>query len=184
MDMMPHPYLLKNSHKDYTGIICGLFMFSTLGGLHYSGYMPASVLPFDKQAAATIIVLLGGFGKMIFVDRLNRVPVTDLHHKLRQNHEKNIELEKARDAAIELSQTKSTFLAQMSHELRTPLNAIIGFSEIMKMGMLGEIQEQYKEYADNIHDSGQHLLAIVNNVLDMAKLENGEYYLDVKELNA
>ena len=64
------------------------------------------------------------------------------------------------------------FLANMSHELRTPLNAVIGFSEIIAAELLGPVTERYREYAKDIYDSGSHLLSIVNDVLDLAKLQN------------
>src|SRR5262249_37173530 len=96
---------------------------------------------------------------------------------LRRSEERNRELDRARRDAVEASRAKSTFLANVSHELRTPLNAIIGFSEIMKGGLLGPLPERYVDYAADIHASGCHLLAIVNDLLDMAKIEAGRYEL-------
>src|SRR5215813_12783881 len=76
--------------------------------------------------------------------------------------------------AEEANQAKSKFLANMSHELRTPLNAIIGFSEIMESGMFGPLgSEKYSEYCRDIHQSGQYLLDVINDVLDMSKIEAG-----------
>jgi signal transduction histidine kinase len=72
------------------------------------------------------------------------------------------------------SRTKSEFLANMSHELRTPLNAIIGFSDVMKMQMRGPLSADYQTYAENISGSGQHLLALINDILDISKIEAGE----------
>jgi two-component system cell cycle sensor histidine kinase PleC len=96
---------------------------------------------------------------------------------LRRSEERNRELDRARRDAVEASRAKSTFLANVSHELRTPLNAIIGFSEIMKGGLLGALPARYVDYAADIHASGRHLLAIVNDLLDMAKIEAGRYEL-------
>jgi two-component system cell cycle sensor histidine kinase PleC len=81
--------------------------------------------------------------------------------------------------AEEANQAKSKFLANMSHELRTPLNAIIGFSEIMESGMFGPIgTEKYREYCTDIHQSGQYLLDVINDILDMSKIEAGRIRLD------
>ena len=75
------------------------------------------------------------------------------------------------------NQAKSEFLANMSHELRTPLNAINGFSEIMASELFGPLNEKYKGYAGDILKSGQHLLSLINDVLDMAKIEAGKMTL-------
>jgi two-component system cell cycle sensor histidine kinase PleC len=75
--------------------------------------------------------------------------------------------------AEEANRAKSEFLANMSHELRTPLNAIIGFSEIMENGMFGELDAKYYEYCQDIRASGQHLLDVINDILDMSKIEAG-----------
>jgi signal transduction histidine kinase len=74
---------------------------------------------------------------------------------------------------------KSDFLANMSHELRTPLNAIIGFSEVMLGGMAGTMPEKQKEFIGDIRDSGRHLLALINDILDLSKIEAGRMELDV-----
>ena len=72
------------------------------------------------------------------------------------------------------SRTKTEFMANMSHELRTPLNAIIGFSEIIKNDTFGPVgSTKYREYASDIHESGNHLLALINDILDVAKIESG-----------
>jgi signal transduction histidine kinase len=76
--------------------------------------------------------------------------------------------------AEEASNAKSKFLANMSHELRTPLNAIIGFSEVMNREMFGPVLPRYRGYTEDIHRSGTHLLGIVNDVLDMAKVASGQ----------
>jgi signal transduction histidine kinase len=75
------------------------------------------------------------------------------------------------------NRAKSEFLANMSHELRTPLNAIIGFSEAMMTEMFGPIGEQYQGYATDIHRSGQHLLQLVQDILDISKIERGNVEL-------
>ena len=86
-------------------------------------------------------------------------------------------LESARQQAEALNAGKSRFLANMSHELRTPLNAVIGFSDIMRMRLFGPLPERYAEYAQLIHESGGHLLELINDVLDMSKIEAARYEL-------
>lgn len=83
------------------------------------------------------------------------------------------ELSLAKAAAEEASRAKSEFLSNMSHELRTPLNAIIGFADLMSTEIFGPIQHKYKEYIKDIHSSGQHLLSLINQLLDLSKAESG-----------
>jgi signal transduction histidine kinase len=87
-------------------------------------------------------------------------------------------------AQLELaSKHKSEFLANMSHELRTPLNAIIGFSEVMLTGMTGPMADKQKEFINDIRDSGKHLLGLINDILDLSKIEAGRMELDLARFN-
>ena len=71
----------------------------------------------------------------------------------------------------------------MSHELRTPLNAIIGFSELLQNQIFGPLQKQYRDYATIIHESGHHLLNLVSDILDIAKIEAGKFVLDIQNVD-
>jgi signal transduction histidine kinase len=90
--------------------------------------------------------------------------------------EKTAELEAA-------NRHKSEFLANMSHELRTPLNAVIGFSEVLKERMFGDLNPKQLEYVRDIHGSGQHLLSLINDILDLSKIEAGYMELDVRDFD-
>ncbi len=94
----------------------------------------------------------------------------------REIEEKSQQLESA-------SQHKSEFLANMSHELRTPLNAIIGFSEVLSDRMFGELNEKQEEYLKDIHASGTHLLSLINDILDLSKIEAGRMELELTDFD-
>jgi two-component system cell cycle sensor histidine kinase PleC len=92
-------------------------------------------------------------------------------------------MRRALEAAHDASRAKSNFLALMSHELRTPLNGIIGFSEILSHEMFGAIgNDRYRDYACDIHGAGRHLLALINDILDLSKAEAGKFDLDCQEI--
>lgn len=107
----------------------------------------------------------------------------NLEHTLEELTNKNIQLDMASAQSEAALGAKSEFLAAMSHELRTPLNAIIGFAEAMKLEVFGHLNPQYVSYSNDIMSAGEHLLELINDVLDVAVLESGMIKLDTDEVS-
>lgn len=112
----------------------------------------------------------------------------DLHRLREQSYRyseelliKNEAIARQNTVLEEVSRMKSEFLANMSHELRTPLNAIIGFSELMKDGISGQLNKTQQEHVNLIYSSGQHLLSLINDILDLSKIEAGKLVLHLSE---
>ncbi len=103
----------------------------------------------------------------------------ELHLLNKELDLRRAEAEEAKLSAEAATRAKSDFLANMSHELRTPLNSIIGFAEIIQDRLFGEINEKQQEYVVYIHSSGKHLLNLINDILDLSKVESGKMELEL-----
>ena len=123
-----------------------------------------------NRMAASLQASVGGLEQKV-EERTHR-----LQQALAELSQKGSQLEVA-------SRHKSEFLANMSHELRTPLNAIIGFSQVLRQRLFGEINEKQEEYLDDILSSGNHLLSLINDVLDLSKVEAGQVELELGTLS-
>lgn len=140
-------------------------------------------------AAVTLFMLLAGgyFGYrwslMLEWERETAVKLqqrtAELIAKNKQLTEMNEEMESLNQQLADASMAKSSFLANVSHELRTPMNSIIGFSQILEDGFAGELNEKQKEYVGHILGSGTHLLSLINDILDLSKVEAGKLELEV-----
>ena len=115
---------------------------------------------------------------MATIHDLSLMRKTD-EERTRELEDLNRKYQVEKDRAEAANRAKSEFLANMSHELRTPLNAVIGFSEVMQSGLFGPLgSDRYEEYARDIHQSGNYLLNVINDILDMSKIEAGRFTLD------
>jgi cell cycle sensor histidine kinase DivJ len=161
--------------------------FENLAGEAHRGAARAALRILRKEGAASV-----GFAPPLAPDRFLAVELRGLHQGEAAALVRDASRERAYEAWLEqgkadaetLALSKSRFLANMSHELRTPLNAIIGFSDIMRSRLFGPMPERYAEYAGLIHESGGHLLDLINDVLDMSKIEADRYALSLEEFDA
>ena len=178
-------------------------------GLHFTAmaavsYVPDPRIPLPEElinpawlsvAVVLVTLLIIGFGfagaivDQHLADRSAREAeklrqyVSELETARAQLEEMTENLTEALEKAAAGSQAKSQFLATMSHELRTPLNAVIGFSEILARELFGPLgDERYRDYAKSICDSGTHLLGLINDVLDISKLDAGRLEIDERDV--
>lgn len=157
------------------GFAVGSIGLAILLGYAVSSSLMGPVMLMDKQLGQ---IASGDFSKQ--VDVPNRDELGTLANNLnRMNNELSLlylQLETA-------NRHKSEFLAQMSHELRTPLNAIIGFSQMLEKRVFGGLNEKQMEYVQDIHTSGRHLLSLINDILDLAKVEAGRMDLNLSQFD-
>jgi signal transduction histidine kinase len=158
---------------------CLLLILEHFGILQTLKVNPDYYMPWSYQVAIMFVEV-----PLLFVVAFVSSYTTQLLKKNREKlHRQNEELRLALIKASESDRLKSEFLANISHELRTPLHAIIGFSDLLNNHYLGELNEKQKDSVKDINTSGKHLLAIINDLLDISKMEAGKIDLDISEIN-
>lgn len=154
----------------------------------------------DNEVMATGRAQLGFERQQVTVDgdlvwvRISKIPLRDgegevigvlgMHEDITQAKQAEQAMKQAKDAAEAASQAKSSFLSSMSHELRTPLNAILGFSQLLEYDPARPLEPQQKESVEHIKSGGKHLLSLINEILDLAKIEAGHAEFDIQPVEA
>jgi len=160
-----------SSRNQFIGVAAGAIVLALLLGYVLSWSLIGPIQRIDGRLAA---IASGNFS-----DHVNVANRDELGALAVNVNRMNDELQRLYKELETASQHKSAFLANMSHELRTPLNAIIGFSQVLHEGISGEINAKQAEYLDDILTSANHLLALINDVLDLSKVEAGHVELQV-----
>ncbi len=163
------------SRNLFIGVGAGSIVLALLLGLALSGSL---VGPIQRTEARLAEIAGGDFSRHLVV--ANRDELGVLASNLNRM---NDELRRLYDELETASRHKSEFLANMSHELRTPLNAVIGFSELLQQQVPGALNERQLGYVDDVLDAGRHLLSLINDILDLSKVEAGRMELDVSEFS-
>ena len=184
--LIPEPHLTTNFLLFLLGV--GVFLLSTpwFVGLSLSTW----VLWLAVVANSPPSPLWGHFGLALFTltlivavaHRLQIGRVTDLFAMHRRDLERRHRLEKALASAQAANLAKSQFLANMSHELRTPLNSVIGFANLLTQGRFGELGKRNQQFAERIRENGSHLLVMIDDLLDLARIEAGTLTVDRKQI--
>jgi signal transduction histidine kinase len=160
-----------SSRNLFIGVAAGAIVLALLLGFVLSWSVIGPIQKIDSRLAATASGDFSGH-----VDVANRDELGALATNVNRMNDELKRLYRELETA---SKHKSEFLANMSHELRTPLNAILGFSQVLREEMFGEVNEKQREYLDDILSSGNHLLSLINDVLDLSKVEAGQIELEV-----
>jgi signal transduction histidine kinase len=173
--------LVAGNHSSFTtsrdtliGVGGGSLVLALLLGLLLSGSVVDPLRRTEERLAR--------IGAGDFTDRLEVANRDEIGSLARRVNQMSDELQRVYGELETASRHKSDFLATMSHELRTPLNAIIGFSEVLHEQMFGELNERQLAYVNDVLEAGRHLLSLINDVLDLAKIEAGRMELQLSDV--
>jgi signal transduction histidine kinase len=161
----------EHSRDQFIGVAAAAIVLALMLGFVLSWSLIGPIQRIDSRLAA---IASGDFSR--HVDVTNRDELGALAANVNQMNDELQRLYKELETA---SKHKSDFLANMSHELRTPMNAIIGFSQVLREGMVGDVNAKQAEYLEDILSSGNHLLSLINDVLDLSKVEAGQVELQL-----
>jgi len=165
----------SNSQRLFIAVGAGSVFLALLLGFVLSWSL---IVPIQRTETRLVEIAAGDFTR--HVDVVNRDELGVLAANVNRM---NDDLGRLYEELETVSRHKSDFLANMSHELRTPLNAIIGFSEVLQQQMFGELNEQQLGYVDDVLESGRHLLSLINDILDLSKVEAGRMELDLTDVS-
>jgi signal transduction histidine kinase len=164
-----------SSRDLFIGVGAASILLAALLGFVLSSSL---VRPIQRTEVRLAEIAAGDFSRRLEVD--NRDELGALAANVNRM---NDELRRLYEELESVSRHKSEFLANMSHELRTPLNAIIGFSELLQLQMAGKLNAEQLGYVEDVLDSGRHLLSLINDILDLSKVEAGKMELDLSEFS-
>jgi signal transduction histidine kinase len=165
----------SSSRNLFIGVAAGAVALALALGLLLSWSL---VGPIQRIGGRLAAIASGDFSRHVAVPNRDELGALGVNV-----NRMNDELERLYRALETASRHKSEFLANMSHELRTPLNAIIGFSQVLRERFFGELNEKQEEYVGDILSSSEHLLALINDILDLSKVEAGQVELEIAQFS-
>jgi len=175
----------NDAQRNFFGALLLMIVFSIIGVLTVIYVLRGVVKPITQITHTMRLVAGGNLACEIpFEHRVDEIgSLSRALRVFRDNAIRTQQLYLEKIGAEAANRTKSDFLANMSHELRTPLNAIIGFSEVIQKAIIGPLSERYRAYGADIFSSGTHLLGLINDILDLSKLEAGQFELHEEDVD-
>jgi len=173
---LPNLVLLATFGNVTLVLITAGVLAATISGLYIAtvmDWLPHSVVPVAAVPGMMLLALLSSVGVVV-------LGAISVH---RERARSKAHLRQARDDALSASRAKSSFLSSMSHELRTPLTAVLGFAEVLKLDDSAPLSKTQTEYLNHISTAGEHLLAVINQVLEMSRIEAGAVDLTITDVD-